>query len=286
MSLSSKYYVITPAKNEEKYIAFTLDSMIKQTIKPLKWIIVDDGSTDRTVEIIKKYQKDNDWIEIISLDNKQEQKLYGSKVIRAFNAGYNLVKDKKFDFIVKLDADLSFTPDYFKEIATAFDKNSKLGICGGFIVENEDDFVKKNLRYPRVQGAIKSVRTECFKDIDGFMEANGWDGLDMLKALFLGWEVGNIPFKVLHLRPQTFEYRSLNFFQSNGYTHYVQGNDLFLTIVRVMVLLKEKPYLFASMSYLKGYLKALFSNEPKLVDKELSKFIRLYHYKRLLNFKR
>src|SRR3569832_2190882 len=115
------YNVITPAKYEEKFITFTLDSMVNQLLKPVKWIIVDDGSTDRTREIVEKYQKEHPWIEIVAMDNKQEQKTYGSKVIRAFNAGYGLIKNKPYDFIVKLDADLSFPPEYFKDIAKAYE---------------------------------------------------------------------------------------------------------------------------------------------------------------------
>jgi len=281
-----KYYVITPAKNEERFITFTLESMIKQTLKPEKWVIVDDGSTDRTKEIVEKYAKDHAWIEIVSMHNKQEQKLYGSKVIRAFNAGYTLVKDKEYDFIVKWDADLSFPPDYFQQIADAFAANRSLGICGGYIVEKEADLAVKSLRHPRVQGAVKSVSAKCFRAIGGFLEENGWDGIDMLHAAYLGWEVGNIPVSILHHRIEASEYRSASFFYNNGVTHYKQGNDLFLTFIRFIVLLKQKPYLLMSMSYLGGYLKALLSREPKSVDKGLAKFIRSYHYKRLLSFKR
>ena len=281
-----KYYVITPAKNEEKFIGFTLESMIKQTLKPEKWIIVDDGSTDKTKEIVEKYTKEHSWIEIVSIDNKQEQKLYGSKVIRAFNAGYKLVKDKEYDFIVKWDADLSFPPTYFQQIADAFTNNKKLGICGGYIVEKETDVAVKSLRHPRVQGAVKSVSAKCFRDIGGFLEENGWDGIDMLHAAYLGWEVGNIPVSIIHHRIEASEYRSMKFFYNNGVTHYKQGNDLFLTFIRVIVLLKQKPYFIMSVSYLSGYLNAFFSGEPKSVDKGLAKFIRSYHYKRLLSFKR
>lgn len=281
-----KYYVITPAKNEEKFIKFTLDSMVNQLLKPARWIIVDDGSTDNTKQIVEQYQKDHKWIDIVTIDNKQEQKLYGSKVIRAFNAGLKLIKDEQYDFIVKLDADLSFPPEYFRDIANAYTANPKLGICGGFIVEKESDFVTKSSRYPRVQGAVKAVRAQCFKDIDGFMEANGWDGIDLLKAMYLGWEIGNVPIKVIHHRIEGTEYRSMKFFQSNGYTHYMQGNDLFLTFVRGVFMLREKPHVIVSLNYLKGYFEGMFSGQPKYVDKKFAKFIRKYHYKRLLNFKR
>lgn len=281
-----KYYIITPAKNEEAFIVFTLESMVKQTLKPVKWIIVDDGSTDKTRQIIQKYSDQNNWIEIVSIDNKQERKSYGSKVIRAFNVGYKLIKDQPSDFIVKLDADLSFPENYFQSIADAFAVNAKLGICGGYIVENENDREIKASRFPRVEGAVKSVRTTCFNAIGGFLEENGWDGLDLLKALYLGWEVGNIPVNVLHHRPETAEYRSLNFFYNNGITHYRQGNDLLLTFIRTIFMLKKKPLFLAGLKYLQGYIKAWTSNEKKMVDDGFAKFIRHYHYRRILNFKR
>lgn len=280
------YYVITPAKNEEKYISFILESMVKQELKPLKWIIVDDGSTDRTREIIEKYQKDHDWIEVSTIINNGEVKLYGSKVIKAFNKGFDLIKDKEYGFVVKLDADLTLPTNYFKEISNEFSENSKLGICGGYIVEKENDFKIKMARQPFVEGAIKSVKKECFNAIGGFLQENGWDGIDQLKARYLKWEVKNIPIKVYHHRPETSEYASLKLFFNNGTTHYKLGSDFFLTLIRSLLMLRKKPYLLASFSYLKGYIQAVLSRTPKLVDKELGDYIKAYHYKRLFTFKR
>lgn len=280
------YYVITPAKNEEKYITFILESMVNQELKPLKWIIVDDGSSDKTNEIISSYQKNNDWIEVIKSNDLVQVKLYGSKVIRAFNKGFNLIKDKDFDFVVKLDADLTLPPNYFKEIANEFSKNSKLGICGGYIVEKESDLKTKMARQPFVEGAIKSVKKECFIAIGGFLQENGWDGIDQLKAKYLKWDVKNIPIKVYHHRPETSEYLSLSLFFNNGATHYKLGSDFFLTLIRSFLMLRNKPYLLASFYYLKGYSQAALSRTPKLVDKELSNYIKAYHYKRLFTFKR
>jgi glycosyltransferase involved in cell wall biosynthesis len=281
-----KYYVVTPAKNEEKYISFTIESMIRQNLKPIKWIIVDDGSTDKTKEIVEKYSKEHSWIEVMSIENKEEKKLYGSKVVKAFNVGYNTVKNNEFDFIVKLDADLSFPPNYFEDVAKAFTANDKLGICAGYVVMDESGLAQKKAQQTYIVGAIKAVRSKCFKAIGGFAEANGWDGLDQLSALYLGWKVEHIDVTVIHHRPPTTEYRSLQFFYNNGVAHYRSGNDLFLTLIRSIVQLKQKPYLSASLNYFKGYMKARADKEPMLVDEGLAKFIRSYHYKRLLNFKR
>jgi poly-beta-1,6-N-acetyl-D-glucosamine synthase len=161
-----------------------------------------------------------------------------------------------------------------------------LGIVGGYLIEEESDYEKKVAQLPYVKGAIKSVRAACFKEIGGFVEANGWDGLDQLKSMYLGWEVKHIPLKVVHHRIQTTEYLSLDFFYNNGIAHYRMGNNLFLTLIRSIIHLKEKPYVLASLSYFRGYLKAAVSIEPRLVDKDLAKFIRSYHYKKILKLKR
>ncbi|MCB0429130.1 MAG: glycosyltransferase family 2 protein [Flavobacteriales bacterium] len=281
-----KYYVITPAKNEEAYIRLTLDSMAQQTLKPEKWIIVDDGSTDNTGKIVKEYADRFPWIAVMTLDNKGEQRSYGSKVIRAFNKGYANVPAGDYGFIVKLDADLSFPPSYFEYIAKAFDADPKVGICGGIIVENEGDFDMKVARHPRVEGALKAICKPCWDAIGGFVEENGWDGLDLLHAQYLGWKVANIPVPVKHHRPEAAEYKSLKFFYNNGITHYRQRNDVWLTLVRGAFMMKKKPYISASMSYLRGYFGSWIRRKPRLVDKGLGKFIRTYHYQRLFSFKR
>jgi glycosyltransferase involved in cell wall biosynthesis len=281
-----KYYVITPAKNEENYISLTLESMVQQTLKPVKWIIVDDGSTDKTREIVEEYCKIHSWIEVMSIENKEEKKLYGSKVVKAFNVGYNTIKNNESDFVVKLDADLSFAPNYFEEVALAFKANSKLGICAGYVVMNESELAQKKAQQTYLVGAIKSVQTNCFHQIGGFLEANGWDGLDQLSALYLGWQVQHIPLTVIHHRFPTSEYLSLQFFYNNGVAHYRSGNDFFLTLVRSVVQLRQKPYILGSLNYFKGYWYAKKTKQPMLVDDGLAKFIRSYHYKRLLKFKR
>jgi glycosyltransferase involved in cell wall biosynthesis len=277
------YLIITPAKNEEKYIENILASVTSQSYLPKEWVIVDDGSTDNTVSIVESYIRKHNWIRLVQIRNHEEKKAFGSKVMKAFYKGYDSIEDTEFDFIVKLDADLTLPDNYFEEIVKAFKQSPKLGIAGGIIVEKESDFQAKLNSLPYVQGAIKSIRRECWFTIGGFVKENGWDGIDQMHAMYKGWEVKNLPLKVLHHRLETTEYRSLNFFYKNGRTTYLTGNDFFLTIIRCFVRLKEKPYVLAGFWFLVGWVISFLKREPKIVDKGLGKFIRNYHYNRVFS---
>lgn len=275
------YIVITTVKNEEKYFHFIARSMLSQTLRPSKWIIVDDGSTDNSAEVIRNQTKQHDWIDYIKFDDKGEKRSYGAKVIRAFNFGLRSISDNNYDFITKLDADLTLPDHYFYDIDLAFANDVKLGIAGGVIVDKDSDFEAKLQKDPVVEGAVKSIRKKCFDDIGGFWEINGWDGIDQHLARFKGWEVKNLSIPVLHHRPEAKEYLSLNFYFQNGRTSYILGNNFFLTIIRFIVRIKEKPFVLGAFCFLFGFIYAVFT-EKRLVSKEFSKFIRKYNYSRIL----
>ena len=129
------YVIITPAKNEEKYIRYTLDSVVNQTLKPVEWIIVNDGSTDRTAEIVEEYVKKHVWIKLITI-RKNEKRAPGSKVVRAFYSGYTKIK-KDYDVISKLDADLTLPINYFRKVIDSFQDEKKVGLCGGYCKINK-----------------------------------------------------------------------------------------------------------------------------------------------------
>lgn len=275
------HIVITPVKNEEKYFHFIANSMFSQSLKPTKWIIVDDGSTDNSPELIGEYTKKHNWIKYIKYDDNGEERSYGAKVIRAFNIGLRSIVNDDYDFLTKLDADLTLPSQYFNDISEAFANNSKLGIVGGVIIEKESDLETKSKKEIFVEGALKSIRKKCFEDIGGFWEINGWDGIDQHLAKYKGWQVKNLSIPVLHHRPEAHEYLSINFYFQNGISSYILGNNFFLTIIRFIMRLKEKPYIIGALSFLSGFIYATFTKK-RLVSKEFSKFIRKYHYSRII----
>ena len=280
-------YIITPVKNEYEYIEKTITSMINQTIRPYKWLIVDDGSTDDTRLIIENYTSKYDWIELLKKDSTNEARSGGSKVVRAFNFGYERIKHENFEYIVKLDGDLILPPDYFEKIIQEFESNNNLGICGGTIVNkySENDLrVEKTEEY-HVRGALKTIRKKCWFDIGGFKEIWNWDGLDIMEAQYKGWITKSIDSKVIHLRPTTSAYEPKQHAFKSGYESYKMGADIFLTIVRLIVRLSKKPYLLVGYNFLAGYFTARKNKEPLIVSIALARFMNKTHYKRFNVFK-
>ncbi len=281
-----RYIIITPAKNEGEYIENTIKSIINQTILPQQWIIVDDGSTDNTVKIINKYLDKYKWIKLVINDTKQENRAGGGKVIKAFNKGLKHIKTETYDFITKLDADLTLSNNYFEEISNAFIKDKKLGICGGVCyIKKGNEFVKEHAYMYHVRGALKSVRRTCFKEIGGFMTELHWDGIDEFKARYYGWKVYSIDIKVIHHRPTSKAYKPIKFNFKNGYAARKRRASFFLSILRALKTAKTYPYIINSIAYIYGYILAFLKGEKNILTKEISKSMNKFHYSKLFNKK-
>ena len=277
-----KYVIITPAKNEEKFVEHTIISVCNQTFKPEEWIIVDDGSTDNTSAIVEKYTKVYPWIKLIKKGNFKEKRKGGSKVVRAFETGLSNLSKKDYDFIVKLDADLTLPVSYFETITYEFQKNKKIGICGGICVAQEEGKLleEKTAEY-HIRGAIKSYRKECFEEIGGLMPVPGWDGIDQYLAIYHGWELKRLnDLKVIHHRETGKETGQFLLSLTTGNFCYKIGFDPFLTFLRALRRsFNKKINLIYGIGVLIGYITAFFSG--KLLTKEHRKFIRQFQYKRI-----
>ncbi len=278
-----KFLVITPAKNEAEYIRNTIKSMVSQKLKPVQWIIVNDGSTDDMAEIIESYTAQYPWIKLVNKQSEKEKRTGGSKVVRAFYHGYSLFKNVEHDVVVKLDADLTLPENYFSEISKAFESNKKLGLCGGYcMIEQNGELVREHSHDYHVRGALKAYKKECWSDIGGFKETWNWDGIDGMHAMYKGWKIKVLELPVIHHRPTSAAYEPKGHAYKSGFEAYRTGNDFFLTLIRSIFKLKSKPFLIGSAYYMKGFLAAKRGNEQKVVDDGLARFIRKFTYRRLL----
>lgn len=280
-----KYIIITPAYNEEKYIRYTLDSVVNQTILPRQWIIVDDGSSDRTAEIVKEYVEKYDWIKLFNNYTCKEKRAGGAKVVRAFYIGYNSIKKHDYDFIVKLDADLTLPKNYFEEITKCFENNKKVGLCGGYcsVIKNGKLKKEKSASY-HLRGPIKSYRKECFDQIGGLKPILGWDGIDEMTAIYKGWDVKILPLQVIHHRPTSTEInRGIESLMFSGREYYKDGNDLLLALLKAFqISVRKEPLIVSGLIFYCNFIYAMIKNEPRNVDKKLAKFIRNFQYNRIL----
>lgn len=269
------YIIITPAKNEGKFIEETIKSVISQTIRPKVWIIVDDGSSDNTSEIVRKYSSKSDFLKLIQKNSAGEQRSGGSKVIRAFNFGYDLIRDHYFDFIVKLDADLTLPCNYFEEVIKCFKCNPSVGLCGGYCVLKENgSLVPESYTEDHVRGAFKAYRRECYLRIGGLKEIWSWDGIDESAIAYHGWDLKVLPLPVVHHRPTSKEYNMFKFCFKTGREIYKERVDWASLFVIISVYCFRKPVFIGSLLILFGYFVSFFKQENKVIDKDLGDFIK------------
>ena len=267
-------YIIIPCHNEARFIGRTLDSLIAQTIRPSKIVIVDDQSTDDSPKVIQSYTRKYDFITSIKTEAADSHEP-GSKVIRAFHKGLAILDDS-FDVICKFDADLIFPSNYLETIFTHFGVNPKVGMVGGFCyIQREDQWVLENLtNQDHIRGALKAYTKDCFRAIGGLKPAMGWDTVDELLAKYHNFTVLTDPsLHVKHLKPTGMAYsRKSN--AKQGAAFYSLRYGLWLTAIASakLALRKKKPLLF--FNYLSGYFRAKQSNKEFLVTSNEGQFIR------------
>jgi glycosyltransferase involved in cell wall biosynthesis len=282
-SSSEKYVVITPVRDEQEFIEQTIQSIVNQTIQPIEWIIVNDGSTDRTGQIINQYVEQYSWIHAVHRENRGFRKA-GGGVIDAFYDGYNSLQSKDWGFIVKLDGDLSFAVDYFENCFDIFKQNNRLGIGGGMIYH----LVKGKLLIEKqplfhVRGATKIYRKECWDAIDGLINAPGWDTLDEVKANMLGWQTQSFDgIEVVHHRFTGQADGSWRDSVKNGRANYISGyHPLFMT-VKCIKRIFEHPYFIKSLGLFYGFMSGYWKRIPQVDDINLIHYLRKQQLKKLL----
>lgn len=272
-----RYAIITPVKNEDKYIALTIESVIRQSIKPERWIIVDDGSTDDTPDIVKKYAAENDFIELQLRKSESNTRDVGYGGIRAFNYGANSIDFKQFDFIVNLDADVSFAPDYFEKLFKKFGEMPDLGIAGGKGWNYRfDKLVPEKIPVTHVPGYTKVYRRECYADIYPVKELPSWDTIDELQAQYKGWKTLNFDdISIIHHKPMSLSADSFlkgKFVQ--GRISHLIGYPLDFMLPRTVKVMLEVPYIIGGLSLLAGFITGLVCRDEIVVEKELVRFMR------------
>jgi glycosyltransferase involved in cell wall biosynthesis len=280
---STKYIVISPVRNEEKNIEYTLKSVISQTIKPVKWIIVDDGSSDTSAEIVKKYAQNREWISLIQLPDRGHYDLMEGGEIKAFYKGYETIKDKKYEFLAKLDGDISFDKHYFENLLKEFRLNSKLGIASGlcYIKKGNKLIPEKTYRkHPR--GPARVYRRDCWDDIGGVEDKLTWDAIDAYKARMLGWDTANFEnIKATHHVKTWKKGGLIHGLERAGRLQYLMGTHYLFFAAKVIKRTLSRPYIFGAGVMLYGYLKSYIAREPRVPEPKLINYIRKEQLKRL-----
>lgn len=281
----TQYVIITPVRDEEEYIESTIAALLAQTVRPTEWVIVNDGSTDRTGEIIDRYATEFPWIKAVHRANRGFRKA-GGGVVDAFYDGYHALRGDNWEFIVKLDGDLSFSADYFQKCFEHFDDNPRLGIGGGEVYHDLGEGLKleANPKF-HVRGATKIYRRACWEAIGGLYSAPGWDTIDEVKASMLGWETRAFQDLRLHHHRLTGSAEGLLRDRiKHGVACYISGYHPLFVAASCVYRLVKKPYILGSVAMCYGFLKGCFTRPPRVDDPQMIKYIRAQQLRRLCGF--
>lgn len=281
-----QYVLITPARNEEANIEKTLNSVISQTSLPIKWVIVSDGSTDRTDEIVRDYLSGNLWIELIRMPEHRDRQ-FAAKV-NCFNAGYERVKGIEFDIVGNLDADLSFGPDLFEFLIKKFENSPDLGVSGPPFVEENLCYNYKITNIEHVSGACQLFRRNCFEDIGGYVpiKGGGIDWTAVTTARMRGWKTRTFTEKVVwhHRKIGTGNNNKLTAWFKHGEKDYFLGGHPLWQVFRSFYQMTSSPYIISGLFLLAGYSWAFLRRVERPISPELIRFIRAEQITRLKSF--
>ena len=273
----ASYVLITPARNEETFIEKTIHSVIQQTALPLKWVIVDDGSTDRTSYIVNRYLKQYPWMELVQMP-EQRDRSFASKV-DAFNAGYQSVRDLPYEIIGNLDGDISFENDHFEFLIAKFKEDCALGVAGTIFREEGYSSEKDSFEgHNHVAGGCQLFRRQCWEQIGGYSphRAGGIDWMAVTTARMMGWKTESFREKSFfhYRRLGTSERSVLSSLFSYGEKDYYLGGHPVWELFRVIYRVAKPPFIIGGVALGLGYCWAFVRRTPRSVSQELMAFHR------------
>jgi len=272
-----RYVVVTPVRNEAKFVDLTIASMAAQTVPPRHWVTVDDGSTDGTADILEAAARSHAWVTVVRRPDRGFRKS-GGGVVDAFNDGYAALRDEDWDFVVKLDGDLSFEPDYFERCLAHFAGEPRLGIGGGTVCVMEDGWPK--VESPgdppfHVRGATKIYRRACWQQIRPLVPGPGWDTIDEVGANMRGWRTRSFGDVTLVQQRKTGSVDGdwANWYK-NGLANYVTGYHPAFMLAKCVKRVWRRPRVVAAAALWTGFCSGYVRRQPYVADPDSVRYLR------------
>jgi poly-beta-1,6-N-acetyl-D-glucosamine synthase len=283
---NGKYLLISPCRDEAKYMRETLDSVINQSVRPAKWIIVDDGSTDSTPQILAEYRAKHEWIEVVTRSDRGQRSV-GPGVIEAFYAGYNAINADDYGYMCKLDLDLRLPRRYFEILMNRMTADPRIATCSGKAYINENGrLVAEKHGDDTSLGMTKFYRVSHFKGIGGFVREVMWDGIDCHRCRMNGWIAcswDEPELRFVHLRPMGSSQQSIFTGRvRHGYGQYFMGTGFLYMAASAISRINQKPYVLGSVAMLWGWVKSAVDRKPRYDDAQFREFLRRYQRRVLL----
>lgn len=285
-----RYALVTPARNEASFLEATIQCVVRQTTRPVKWVIVDDGSTDGTDEIVTRWTSKYEWIELLRLSERRERHFAGK--VHAFNAGYARLLETEYDVVGNLDADITFNENYFAFLMSKFAANPALGVAGTPFVETREDAPSQyDYRFTstdHVSGACQMFRRECFEMIGGYVpiKIGGIDLIAVITARMRGWQTRTFLEETCahHRSMGTAQYHPLRVVYRGGRGDFMLGTHPLWEVSRCLYQMTRRPYVLAGVSRLAGFTCAMIQGIEKPISVELVRFRRVEQMRRLRDF--
>ena len=280
------YVLVTAARNEAEFIDLTIRSVIAQTVRPLKWVIVSDGSTYDTDEIVKSYARDYPWIELVQMPARRERHFAGKAY--AFNAGLDRVESLHYDVIGNLDADVSFDEGYFAFLLGKFTEDASLGVAGTAFKDKSLHYDYRFVSIEHVAGPLQVFRRKCLEEIGGYVasKSGGVDHIAVITARMKGWKTRTFPeWTYRHHRDMgtAAQGRVMARYKS-GALDYALGGHPVWEICRTVYQMTQPPYIVGGLALLAGYTSAAARRVDRPVARELVQFRRREQMHRLKDF--
>jgi len=279
-----QYIIISPVRNEAQHLPLTIESVAAQSQRPQRWVLVNDGSNDETSAVLAKAAAAHPWILTLNRADRGCRQA-GRGVMEAFNDGYEVVKDQAWQFLVKLDGDVSFSPEYFEQCLGEFQKDPRLGIGGGLVCTQRNGQWEAESRVDpafHVRGATKIYRRECWGQIGGLVCTEGWDTLDEVKANMCGWKTRTFThLRLCHHRPAGRAYGTWKNWLKNGQANYVAGYHPLFMAVKCLRRVFAPPYGIGAVGLMVGFCRGYLKRVPQVSDPELIRFFRQQQMNRL-----
>lgn len=291
---SARYVLISPCRDEAAYMRRTLDSVLRQTLLPALWVIVDDGSTDATPAILAEHARAHPWIRVVRREDRGERKV-GPGVIEAFEAGRRAIAPEEwasFDHVCKLDLDLELPPGYFEGLVRRMAREPRLGTCSGkpYFPGKDGRWVSEGCGDETSVGMTKFYRRECFEEIGGFVPHVMWDGIDCHRCRMLGWSArsdDDPELRFLHLRPMGSSGKGIWHGRwRHGTGQWFMGTGLAYMTASALYRSTRPPYVKGGLAMWLGYVSSMLKRKPRYDDRAFRAFLRRYQRQALLLGKR
>jgi poly-beta-1,6-N-acetyl-D-glucosamine synthase len=279
---SYAYVLITPARDEAKFIEKTIQSVVAQTVLPLKWVIVSDGSTDGTDDIVKRYAAEHSWIELLRMPEREERNFAGK--VLAFNAGYARVRHLPYRYLACMDGDISFEPDYFAYLLEKACSDSRLGIVGTAFREEKMSYDYRFVSIEHVSGPCQFFRRECFEAIGGYVPVRGGgvDHIAVLTARMRGWKTRCYTEKFYHHRNMgSVKHGPLGYKFARGKLDYTLGSHPLWQVFRAAYQMTKTPRILGGLMIAAGYTVGALTLAKRPIPRELVHFRRAEEMARL-----